>query len=300
MKKNEEIEHYSVRYIVIFATMVRWILIPLLFINIPLYSQLPTLEHELGFGVGVANYYGDLNTQFGVAEIRPSITAFWRGNYGHRFAIKTSLSHMQVAAADANSNSDFQRQRNLSFTSSITDVNAQLEFNFLKYVKNVFYNEQGSRFTPYLSLGTGVFFFNPRAELNGVQYDLQPLGTEGQTDISYTNVGKYKLYSLSINYGGGFKFHLKRNLCMGLEFRIHRTMTDYLDDVSGVYVPIISLPQAEKGIAYQLYDRSKELGTPIGVVGKQRGTANGNDDFANLLFTISWTFFNPACPGERF
>ena len=27
---------------------------------------------------------------------------------------------------------------------------------------------------------------------------------------------------------------------------------------------------------------------------------NGNDDFANLFLTISWTFFSPICPGERY
>lgn len=272
----------------------------LIFGSISVAAQLPKLEHELGFGAGIANYYGDLNTQFGVDEIRPAATVFWRGNYGYRFALKTSLSYMKVAAADANANSAFQRQRNLSFSSTVTALDAQIEFNFLKYVKNVFYNEMGSRFTPYLSFGAGVFFFNPQAEYMGQTYSLQPLGTEGQTDQSYTQIGKYNLYAFSINYGCGFKYHLRRNLSVGLDFRIHRTLTDYLDDVSGVYVPTISLYEADKGMAYRLYDRSKELGVPIGTVGKQRGSVNGNDDFANLFLTLSWTFFSPACPGERY
>jgi hypothetical protein len=270
-------------------------------ISLELKSQAPKLEHELGIGVGLANYYGDLNNHFGIDEIRPAATLFWRGNYGYRFSLKTSLSHMQLAGADANSSSNFQRQRNLSFHSSVTDINTQIEFNFLKYVKNIYFNEMGSRFTPYLSLGAGVFFFNPQTYHKGIEYSLQPLGTEGQTDQSYTQLGRYNLFALSINYGCGFKFHLKRNISLGLDFQIHRAMTDYLDDVSGKYVPVISLPDADKGIAFQLYDRSKELLTApaIGQEGKQRGSMNGNDDFANLFLTISWTFFSPACPGYR-
>lgn len=263
-------------------------------------AQAPKLEHEIGVGLGLANYYGDLNTQFGVDAVRPAATVFWRGNYGYRFCLKTSISHMQLAANDANSNSEYQRQRNLSFHSQVTDINAQVELNFLKYVKNVYYNEMGSRFTPYLSFGGGVFFFNPKTYYRGQEYELQPLGTEGQTDQSYTQLGRYHLYAFSINYGAGFKVHLRRNISMGLDFRIHRTMTDYLDDVSGQYTSAISLPEADKGIAYRLYDRSKELGVSIATPGKQRGSMNGNDDFATLMLTISWTFFSPACPGERY
>lgn len=280
--------------------MYRFGIVLIFFISLQLRGQAPKLEHEVGFGIGLANYYGDLNTQFGVDEIRPAVSVFWRGNYGYRFCLKTSLSYMQLAANDANSASDFQRQRNLSFHSDVTDLQAQIEFNFLKYVKNVYYNEMGSRFTPYLSFGAGVFFFNPKTYYKGQEYELQPLGTEGQTDQSYTNVGRYNLHALSINYGCGFKMHLKRNISVGIEFRIHRTLTDYLDDVSNQYVPIISLPEADKGIAYQLYDRSKELGTAIGAVGKQRGSMNGNDDFANVFLNISWTFFSPTCPSERY
>ena len=280
--------------------MHRFEIIFILLLSIDLKSQVPLLEHELGLGIGIANYYGDLNNHFGVDAIRPAATIFWRGNYGYRFCLKTSLSYMQLAGSDANASSNFQRQRNLSFHSSVTDINAQIEFNFLKYVKNVYFNEAGSRFTPYLSLGAGVFFFNPHTYYKGKEYALQPLGTEGQTDRSYTQLGRYNLFALSINYNCGLKFHLKRNISLGLDFQIHRSMSDYLDDVSGKYVPVISLPEADKGIAYQLYDRSKELGPAIGSDGRQRGSVNGNDDFANLFLTLSWTFFSPICRGHRY
>lgn len=280
--------------------MYRLIISIFLFFNLSVLAQPADFEHELGVQAGVANYYGDLNTQFRINGIGPAFTGFWRGNYGYRFALKASLSYMQVSASDASSESMFQKQRNLSFHSSITDINAQIEFNFLKYVKNVYYNEEGSRFTPYLSAGFGVFFFNPQADYNGKTYNLQPLGTEGQTDQSYTQIGKYNLHSFSINYGAGFKYHVRRNLSVGIDFTIRRAFTDYLDDVSGNYVPIISLNEADKGIAYNLYDRSKELGPAIGLPGKQRGSNDGGDDFATLMFSISWTFIKPYCPSERY
>jgi hypothetical protein len=87
----------------------------IILISLELKSQAPKLEHELGIGAGMANYYGDLNNNFGIDALRPAATIFWRGNYGYRFSLKTSFSYMQLAGSDANSSSNFQRQRNLSF-----------------------------------------------------------------------------------------------------------------------------------------------------------------------------------------
>lgn len=256
------------------------------------------IEHEVGLQSGVANYYGDLNDNFDYKGIGPAGSIFVRHNFGKRFAIKTAASIMHLHYKDEYSKDLFQKQRNLSFKTDITDITTQIEFNFLEYVKNVYFNKQGTPFTPYLSFGMGVFFFNPQADLQGKTYNLQPLGTEGQTDPDYTGKTKYGLFNFALVYGAGFKYHIGGNISLGLDFNIRRTFSDYIDDVSGTYPNVISLPEADKGVAYILYDRSKELGTPIGLVGKQRGTLDGNDDYATFMFNISWTFLKPFCPKD--
>lgn len=263
--------------------------------SIDAISQNNIVTEEVGLSLGAANYYGDLNDHFGYKGMGASAGFFVRQNIGTRFAFKTSFNYMKVGYNDAYSSRPFNRNRNLSFESSILDITGQFEFNFLNYIKNIYYPHEGSPFTPYLSMGIGVFFFNPQAEYKGKIYDLQALGTEGQLDAEYTGNNRYKLYNLALVYGGGFKYQATKNLVLGIDFSIRRTFTDYLDDVSGYYVPEISLPEADKGIAYQLYNRSKELGDYSNKTGKQRGTLDGNDDYATFQFQISWLFLRSIC-----
>lgn len=273
----------------------RFLLFFFLMKSMEVYSQQTKVSQEVGLSIGAANYYGDLNDHFGYKGIGPSAGFFIRQNIGTRFAFKTCFNYMKVGYNDAYSSRPFNQNRNLSFESNIFDITGQFEFNFLNYIKNIYYEDEGSPFTPYLSMGLGVFFFNPQAEYQGKMYDLQALGTEGQLDEYYTGNSRYKLYNLALVYGGGLKYQATKNLVLGVDFSIRRTFTDYLDDVSGYYVPEISLPEADKGIASQLYNRSKELGDYSNKTGKQRGTLDGNDDYATFQLQVSWIFLNSSC-----
>ena len=76
-----------------------------------------------------------------------------------------------------------------SFKSNIFDGTAQFEFNFLPYI----HGSKDQFYTPYLFAGFSVFYFNPKAELDGETYELRPLGTEGQFkgDEYYTVQGAF-------------------------------------------------------------------------------------------------------------
>jgi hypothetical protein len=50
------------------------------------------------------------------------------------------------------------------------------DFNFFKFYPGI----TGFNYTPYVSLGVGVFSYDPYAYLNNEKYFLRPLGTEGQ------------------------------------------------------------------------------------------------------------------------
>ena len=52
----------------------------------------------------------------------------------------------------------------------------QGDFNFYRFMPG----EADFRFTPYITLGAGIFNYDPYAYLNGDKYFLRPLGTEGQ------------------------------------------------------------------------------------------------------------------------
>ena len=204
------------------------------------------------------------------------------------------VSYGEVAGSDATSPNQWQRERNLSFKSSVTDIAGTFEFNFFKWNKN---NPKHNGFTPYIATGFGLFFFNPEAEYKGQWYYLQPLGTEGQNDPSYSGVSKYKLYSFEIPIEGGFKIHLKKNWNVNVFASVRETFTKYLDDVNGTYASTASLPGGSHGIAAILADRSGEVndGNKIGKTGLQRGNEK-NDQYGFFGVMISYTFMSLKCP----
>lgn len=249
--------------------------------------------HETGVWGGGANYFGDLNTKFNWTFIRPAGGLFYRYNISTRFAAKLIVSYGEIEFKDSGTKTPRNLQRNLSFKSSIADVTGTFEFNFFKFDKS----KKKFWFSPYLATGIGIFFFNPEAQYNGRWYYLQPLGTEGQNDYSYTGLKKYKLWSLHIPIEGGFKFHIYKNLNFSLFASVHKTFTDYLDDVSGNYPNTVSLPGGSKGIAAELSDRSDEVaGEKVGKTGYQRGESKKKDDFVFVGFTVSYTFMSMQCP----
>jgi hypothetical protein len=186
-------------------------------------------------------------------------------------------------------------QRNLSFNTNVWELALQGDFNFFRFMPG----EPGYNFTPYISLGLGVFNYDPYAILAGQKYFLRPLNTEGQNNPLYPDRRSYGSMAYSIPLGAGIKYALNDRINIGFEI-IHRvTGTDYLDDVSKTYVdPAVfaPLPDGSPSPGFLLYDRSYELGEPIGVPGLQRGNSKQKDQFATAIFYISFNLQSYKCP----
>ncbi|MGB4960417.1 MAG: DUF6089 family protein, partial [Saprospiraceae bacterium] len=193
--------------------------------------------YELGGWLGTSFYFGDLNTNLKITK--PSLAGGLnaRYNFNTRIAAKTSLNYGRIAADDANSDNNFERNRNLSFQSHIFDWSNVIEFNFFKY-------EHGHKefyMTPYFFGGFNVFHFNPTAELDGEKYSLRNFGTEGQP------LGQeYSPFNLGLILGGGFKYDINRTWSVNLEISTRFVFTDYLDDVSSIF-PDKTLLESTRG-----------------------------------------------------
>jgi len=249
---------------------------------------------ELGFSVGGAQYFGDLNTGGALNTIKPTVGIFYRKYLNDYIGVRAHLRVSQLGYSDVYNTNEFQRRRNLSFNSQVFELDLQGDFNFFRF-------EPGSydyRFSPYFTGGVGLFHFNPYAYLNGKRYDLQPLRTEGQGSAQYPDRKPYGLVSYAFLVGGGFKYNLSRKVNIGLELLYRFTQTDYLDDVSKTYAgPALfpPKPNGENTVAYLLQDRSYATGDPIGVAGRQRGNSRDKDQFVSLEFTISILFTTYRC-----
>ena len=247
------------------------------------FKNSPAQEWEYGGWIGVANYFGDLNTNASFEFMGPSGGLFFRYNAGTRFSFKNGLNFGRVAYDDATSKFPYQYVRNLSFRSDIYEFSSQVEFNFFTYDRD----KAHLSFTPYLLIGISAFYFNPTAEYEGNNYALQPLQTEGKN---------YSRFSVAIPLGGGFKYSFTPLWAIGIEGGYRKTFTDYLDDVSTVY-PAPFSGNGDQSLAASLSDRSGEVtDPPIGRQGRQRGFAEKFDDYLFFGIYISYSPYRLKCP----
>lgn len=264
---------------------------------LPLFSfaqQEIVQEGEFGFSLGAAHYFGDLNTRAKVNRPKLAAGIFFRKNFGNYIAARLSANYARLGYSDIY-NTGNENRRNLSFNSNLWELSLQGDFNFFRFMPG----EPGYNFTPYVTLGAGVFNYDPFAYLGGKKYNLRSLNTEGQGSSLYPDRKPYTPMAFSIPFGVGIKYSLNRKINIGFEV-VHRfTTTDYLDDVSKTYVDASifpKLPDGSSSPAQLLSDRSNETGEPIGIPGRQRGNSQQKDQFATAVFYITFNFQSYRCP----
>ena len=274
-------------------------LIMLLCLLLTTFKPLNTNAQRSEFGLfgGTSFYLGDLNPTKIFAQPKVAGGFLYRYNLSPRWAIKADFLFSKVGASDALNNGGYER--NLSFTSPITELSAQAELNFLKL-----YNSAGkNRFAPYIFAGVSLFSFDPQTTINGITYELQSLGTEGQ-GLDDGPGKKYSLTSFAIPFGIGIKCTIGRYFSIGAEWGMRYTFTDYLDDVSGVYYDNDMLRQLRGDLIADLADRSPELtdaetGLPLNrhAAGTQRGNTTTTDlySFAGITFTVKFGNEDKTC-----
>jgi hypothetical protein len=223
-----------------------------------------------------------------------AVGAYFRKQFGDYIGVRLSAHYAQVGYADKYSNNEYQRRRNLSFNSDIWELALTGDFNFFRF-------EPGNpeyQFTPYVTLGVGLFNYDPYAYLSGQKYFLRPLGTEGQGSAAYPNRQPYSPMAFCFPIGMGVKYNLRNNINVSLEASYRFTTTDYLDDVSSSYAGASAFTAGSP--AYYLQDRSYEMGTPIGEKGKQRGFSGQKDQYLFVELGLSFTLTSYHCPVVKF
>ncbi|TZF84878.1 outer membrane beta-barrel protein [Pedobacter sp. BS3] len=241
---------------------------------------------ELGVFGGGAGYMGDLNP---VKPYKLNNLAFGgmiQYNFNAIWGLKLGITHGKIQAADSLSDNAQYRQRNLSFYSPITEASLQLVFNFFEYVPSM----SRKIYTPYLFVGVGGVFFNPKTRMDGREYELRYLGTEGQ---SVEN--PYRNYTLTVPYGLGIKYNIAGKWSLSGEIGYRTAYTDYLDDVSGRYptADLLSTAPQLTAIRKKLSDPSvNHIGAPL----TQRGDFRKRDTYFFTVIGITYTFVTQKCP----
>jgi hypothetical protein len=252
---------------------------------------------EYGISAGGSEYFGDLNENYGLHYVRPCGGGFIRYQLNPFISVKGVFNVAHIGYDDKYNTDAYDKLRNLNFQSNIVEFAAQAEFNFFRFSTG----EEGSRFTPYLTGGIGVFYYDPYTYFNGTKYYLRLLGTEGQ-NAGY-NDRKYSTFSVCFPVGAGVKYWIRPGFNIGCEIADRLTLTDYIDDVSTTYVGANKFPNFPNAPnpAYYLQDRSYEVSpdNPLGRPNKQRGNASTKDQYMFFMINLSFQLKTYRCPNYK-
>lgn len=216
---------------------------------------------EFGVGAGVSNYLGDIGgkadaakpfiADMKLAKTRWNTTAFVKYRFDPLFALRLAYNYMRIEGADKLSTNPGRQGRNLSFRNDVMDLEATIHWYIYNSQKPIgVYSRSNVYLTAYLFAGIGGYHHNPKAEYQGTWTSLQPLQTEA---VSYSK------YGYCLPFGAGVFFTVnkrRRSHRIGVEVNWRYTNTDYLDDISTVYV---NPSQLSSATSIALSNRNPEL-----------------------------------------
>jgi len=239
---------------------------------------------SLGVSFDALNYFGDLAPKSQIASTnisltRPAFSLFGTYRYTPNLSFRASFSWGRLKGDDFDSadpygdKSKFRYVRNLSFRNDIKELAFVAVWDIFGN-HGTFLNRL--EFTPYAFAGVGVFHHNPKGkapeldksgnplEEAGEWVALRPLGTEGQLSEQY-DVKQYSLIQPSIPFGIGLRAKLQKRLDFEFEIGYRFLFTDYIDDVSGMYVDLGAL---DGNLAKAMSDRSREANAVVSGEGR--------------------------------
>lgn len=162
---------------------------------------------EYGIFLGTSYYNGDINhsKQFYSPSLGLGLLAKY--NINRHIIIGLKGYYGMLNGNDADFSQIENQTRNASFSTSVIDVSAIVEFNFMSYTSSGFIKKNNERFTPFAFLGIGGnYVFN---------------------SSGYTN-------PVSIPFGLGFKYNIFERVTLGLEWSFRKTFNDQIDGVINI------------------------------------------------------------------
>ena len=257
------------------------------------YSKSHSQKFEFGVFGGGSQFYGDLNYSLYTNISNWAVGGLYRYNVSPHISFKSYIGYTELNAGDSKHKDVWFSSRNISFFSEVFELSQQIEFNFFHHDKK----KEEHRFTPYLLSGLGVFYFNPKVNYQGSEYELRTMGTEGQASPASSQIVYNPLQMLFV-FGGGAKYSFNKNISINFEITLRKTFTDYLDDVGGLYPDedeILRYDPLNGNVVISLSDPSSNQS--IGIDNRQRSSSKTNDDY--MIFGIALTYTihkNRPCP----
>lgn len=239
---------------------------------------------EIGAGMGITHYKGEIYPNFKPLAFHGGTNAFVRYNLSKSLSFKGTAMVGYLAANDKRVNNIFHQERGFSFRNNVWDAGAQIEYNFQNFRTNDIYEKN---WTPYLFAGLNVGkVFN--------RVNSYKVSTTGPMPFyGYLAVGASDIQQRVVPFGFGIKKQIRQQLNINAEFGCRKTFSDitidnlgYRKDTTGVYRPNFE---------------SSVLTAPNIL---ERKFASPNTRFQDMYFytniSISYVFGNVICPNQSY
>lgn len=252
-------------------------------------------RYNLGFGLraGATNFLGDIGSgdaargfvfNMEMSDTRWAVGPFVRWRFHPLFALQGGITYARLQGMDASSENRARLGRNLNFRNDIFDISAKFEY----YPQILAVSDVGFRgmyrtdYQTYFFAGVGTVIHNPKGmhPTSGEYVKLRPLQTEG---VGYSPI------AFQLPLGAGFFFTTNRQHRVGFELQWSWTFTDYLDDISTVYVQ--HDPGSEAYVMANQHDPNAAFNLPDAAnyqPGSPRGDPTDRDNY--LLMTVSYSY----------
>lgn len=239
-------------------------------------------------GLTSAQYFGDLYTG-NLRGNRYGLTTGMEFFFHHRFSARGEFNMFRLYGSDALApavDADEQGARNLSFWSNSKEFNVTGTVNLIP-LPNRF--DQRAYINLYGFGGVGLLYINPKTRYQGDVVALKPLETEGV---------KYSRIQPTFPFGVGLRIKFRMIYSIVFEAGYRYTLTDYIDDVSGI--PDANIPTKgrytnpatlKSDLSRALSDRRKEKNPDsnfpytFGV----RGNPQSKDSY--FLFNVKFEYY---------
>ncbi len=163
---------------------------------------------EIGAGVGVVTYQGDLGGSL-TKNMQPMASVVLRRVFNPYMALKFSAAYGKLKSSSADSNTyypDYAASQ-YRFNKTLVDAGVTYEYNFWPYGTGQDYRG-AKRFTPFIFAGLGATY----------------AGGEGNS-----------AFTANVPIGLGVKYKAGKRLNVALEWAEHFSMSDKLDGVKDPY-----------------------------------------------------------------
>ncbi len=209
------------------------LLVTLMLVSSENYAQ----KWDGGIMLGVNGYQGDLD-KFVIPTLkqsRPAGGLFLRRNFNNNFSLRGNVAFAKLSADDKHfTEPTWRPKRGFSFTSPLTEVSLQGEFQLIREKKKlseeqVMNNARSKRrIVPYAILGAGLAFVKPTTNYNNATPNPVVSATLINEDKNRSNSN----VNFVLPMGGGFRMNLSNKLALGAEVAVRPTFSDYIDGVS--------------------------------------------------------------------